>query len=204
RSPAHPRRNGPRMTAPALEMTTTDLARLIDHTLLTPDATPSDVAAHIAAAKEMGVYAVCVSPSMLPHLGTTIDTGDVKVATVVGFPSGKHRSSVKAAEAAQAAADGADEIDMVIDLGDARAGRFDLVEADIRAVREAAPHVVVSVLGASPGLTDERVGAARRAAGAASADFAETTAGSHPARGANVHAVYLMPRTVGGGLGIKA
>lgn len=192
------------MTAPALEMTTTDLARLIDHTLLTPDATPSDVAAHIAAAKEMGVYAVCVSPSMLPHLGTTIDTGDVKVATVVGFPSGKHRSSVKAAEAAQAAADGADEIDMVINLGDARVGRFDLVEADIRAVREAAPHVVLKVIVESAALTDEQVVAASRAAEAAGADFVKTSTGFHPAGGATVHAVELMARTVGGRLGIKA
>jgi len=192
------------MTAPALEMTTTDLARLVDHTLLTPDTTAADLAAHVEAAKEMGVFAVCVSPSMLPLLGTAVDTADLAVATVVGFPSGKHRSAVKAAEAAQAAADGADEVDMVIDVGAAKAGRFDLVEADIRAVRAAAPRVLLKVIIESAALDDDQVVAACRAAEAAGADFVKTSTGFHPAGGASVHAVELMAQTVGGRLGIKA
>lgn len=192
------------MTAPALEMTTTDLARMVDHTLLTPDTTAADLAAHVEAAKEMGVFAVCVSPSMLPLLGTRVDVEGLAVATVVGFPSGKHRSSVKAAEAAQAAADGADEIDMVIDVGAAKAGRFELVEADIRAVRAAAPRVLLKVIIESAALDDEQVVAACRAAEAAGADYVKTSTGFHPAGGASVHAVELMARTVGGRLGVKA
>lgn len=195
------------MTAPALELTTTDLARLVDHTLLVPDATRADIAAHVEAAKALGVFAICVSPSMLPFLGDgpgAIDTGDVAVATVVGFPSGKHRSSVKAAEAAQAAADGAHEVDMVIDVGAARAGRFDLVEADIRAVRTAAPHVLLKVIVESAALSDEQVVAACRAAEAAGADYVKTSTGFHPAGGASERAVELMAQTVGGRLGVKA
>ncbi len=188
------------MTAPTLELTTTALARLVDHTLLAPDATPDDVAAHVDAARRMGVLAVCVSPSMLP----LEDAHDVVVATVVGFPSGKHHSDVKAAEAARAAADGADEIDMVIDLGAAKAGRLDLVEADIAAVRAAAPRVTLKVIIESAALTDEQVVGACRAAEAAGADFVKTSTGFHPAGGASEHAVRLMAETVGDRLGVKA
>lgn len=193
------------MTAPTLEptlgLTTAALATLVDHTLLTSTTTPDDIAAHVAAARRMGVYAVCVSPSMLP---LAVDTGDVKVATVVGFPSGAHRTPVKAAEAATAAADGADEIDMVVDLGAVKAGRFDLVRADVAAVRSAAPGVVLKVIVESAALTDEELVEACRAAEDGGADFVKTSTGFHPAGGATVHAVELMAATVGGRLGIKA
>lgn len=192
------------MTPPPQDLTTADLARMVDHTLLSPDATAADVAAHVASAQEMGVLAICVSPSMLPLLGDPIDTGELTVATVVGFPSGKHRSSVKAAEAAQAAADGADEVDMVIDVGAAKAGRMDLVEADIRAVRTAAPRVLLKVIIESAALDDEQIVAACRAAETAGADYVKTSTGFHPAGGASVHAVQLMARTVGDRLGVKA
>lgn len=195
------------MAAPTTDLTaldtppsTEDLARLVDHTLLLPDATPADVAAHVEAARAMGVLAVCVSPTMLP----LPDADGLVVATVVGFPSGKHRSEIKAAEAARAAADGADEVDMVIDLGAAKAGRFDLVEADVAAVRAAAPGVVLKVIIESAALTDEQVVGACRAAEAAGADFVKTSTGFHPAGGASEHAVELMARTVGGRLGVKA
>ena len=96
----------------------TSVAGLIDHTLLKPEATREDVAALVAEGVELGVFSVCVSPSMLP-----LDARGLAVATVCGFPSGKHHSDVKAAEAARAVADGADEVDMVIDVGAARARR---------------------------------------------------------------------------------
>lgn len=189
------------MTAPTLDPTTTSLAGVIDHTLLAPTATPDDVAAHVAAAREMGVLAICVSPSMLP---LTVDTGDLVVATVCGFPSGKHHSAVKAAEAARAVADGADEVDMVIDVGMAKAGRFDAVRADVAAVRAAVPGAVLKVIVESAALTDDELVAACQAAEAAGADFVKTSTGFHPAGGATVHAVELMARTVGGRLGVKA
>jgi hypothetical protein len=131
-----------------------DVAAIIDHTLLKPEATPADVAALIAEAAELGTYSVCVSPSMLP---ISVPDG-LKVAAVCGFPSGKHTSSIKAAEAAGAVADGADEIDMVIDVGAAKAGAFDAVQADIAAVRAAAPApTVLKVIIESAALTDDEI-----------------------------------------------
>ena len=178
----------------------TTVARIVDHTLLKPETTPADVEALVAEAQRLGVYSICVSPSMLP-----VDAGDVLVATVCGFPSGKHHSEVKAAEAARSVADGAHEVDMVIDLGAAKAGDFSAVERDIAAVRAAAPApTVLKVIIESAALTDEEIVGACRAAEAAGADFVKTSTGFHPAGGASAHAVALMAATVGGRLGVKA
>ncbi|QKJ18702.1 deoxyribose-phosphate aldolase [Microbacterium hominis] len=177
------------------------LARTVDHTLLKPDATSDDIAAAIAEASELGAYSVCVSPSALP----VAVPGDLKLTVVCGFPSGKHHSEVKAAEARLATAQGADEIDMVIDISAAREGRFADVEADIRAVRAAAPApVVLKVIIESAALTDEQIVGACRAAEAAGADFVKTSTGFHPAGGATLHAVELMKTTVGDRLEVKA
>ena len=179
-----------------------DIARIIDHTLLKPEATRADVDALVAEAVELGTYSVCVSPNMLP---VSIPAGsDVKVAVVCGFPSGKHESAVKALEASIAAEKGADEIDMVIDLGKARENDFAAVEADIRAVREAAPDVVLKVIIESAALNDAQIVGTSEAAERAGADFVKTSTGFHPAGGASVHAVRLMAETVGGRLGVKA
>lgn len=178
-----------------------DIARLIDHTLLKPEATPGDVAALVAEGRRLGVKAVCVSPNQLP----LSDTGDLVVATVCGFPSGAHKSEVKAAEAARAAADGAHEVDMVINLSQAVTGDFDAVEADIRAVREALPAgVLLKVIIESAALTDDQIVAVCERAEAAGAEYVKTSTGFHPAGGASVHAVELMAQTVGGRLGVKA
>lgn len=176
------------------------LAQIVDHTLLKPEATTEDVAALVAEGQRLGVYSVCVSPSFLP-----LDAGDLKVATVCGFPSGKHHSDVKAAEAARAVADGADEVDMVIDVGAAKSGDFAAVQADIAAVRAAAPApTVLKVIIESAALTDDEIVAVCQAAEAAGADFVKTSTGFHPAGGASVHAIEVMAATVGGRLGIKA
>jgi deoxyribose-phosphate aldolase len=182
-------------------VTTVSVASIVDHTLLKPESTADDVAALVAEARRLGTYSVCVSPNLLP-LG---DTGDVKVATVCGFPSGAHHADVKAAEAARSVADGADEIDMVINLALATTGRYDEVRAEIAAVRAAAPApVVLKVIIESAALTDEQIVAVCQAAEAAGADFVKTSTGFHPAGGASEHAVELMARTVGGRLGVKA
>jgi deoxyribose-phosphate aldolase len=180
-----------------------DIARLIDHTLLKPEATRADVEALVAEAVELGTYSVCVSPSMLP---VTLPAGSgLKVAAVTGFPSGKHTSAVKAAEAAEAVAHGAHEIDMVIDVGAAKAHAFDAVEADIAAVRRAAPApTVLKVIIESAVLSDEEIVAVCRAAATAGADFVKTSTGFHPSGGATEHAVALMAATVDGKLGVKA
>lgn len=181
--------------------TSAEIAKLIDHTLLKPEATRADVEALIQEAAELGTYSVCVSPSMLP---ITVPEG-LKVAVVCGFPSGKHISSVKAAEAAAAVESGADEIDMVIDVGAAKEKRFADVEADIAAVRAAAPApTVLKVIIESAALEDDEIVGVCQASVSAGADFVKTSTGFHPAGGASVHAVELMRQTVGPDLGVKA
>lgn len=176
------------------------LAQFVDHTLLKPEATEADVRALVAEGVRLGVYAVCVSPSFLP-----IDAQGLKVATVVGFPSGKHHSTVKAAEAARAVADGADEVDMVIDIGAAKARDFESIRADIAMVRAAAPApTILKVIIESAALSDHEIVETSRAAEAAGADFVKTSTGFHPAGGATVRAVEIISATVGGRLGIKA
>ncbi|NUL60303.1 deoxyribose-phosphate aldolase [Brevibacterium luteolum] len=186
----------------------TDVARMIDHTLLKPQSTAEDVAALVAEAQELGVLAVCVSPNMLPLK----NTGDLVVATVCGFPSGAHHGEVKAAEAALSVRQGAAEVDMVINLGLALAGDFRGVEAEIREVvsacaessRATGNEAIVKVIIESAALDDAQIVAACEAAEAAGAHFVKTSTGFHPAGGASAHAVALMRRTVGDRLGVKA
>ncbi len=183
------------------------LAGFVDHTLLKPEATRRDVEQAVEEAVRLGVCSVCVSPSFLPLAVPVDENGKkaVRVTTVIGFPSGKHRTPVKAAEAAQAVADGADEIDMVIDIGAAKERRFDDVRADIAAVRAAAPRpVVLKVILETAALSDHEIIESCRAAAAAGADYVKTSTGFHPAGGASVRAVGIMAGTVGGRLGIKA
>lgn len=191
----------------ARQPTRPQLAALVDHTLLKPEAVDADVTSLVAEGVELGVYAVCVSPSMVPVAVRAAGSG-VRVAAVAGFPSGKHVAAVKALEAARAVADGASEIDMVIDVGAALSGDVDAVRRDIEAVRGAVPGTVLKVIVESAVLLgrsgDRSLVDACRAAEAAGADFVKTSTGFHPAGGASVRAVALMARTVGGRLGVKA
>ncbi|WP_229116191.1 deoxyribose-phosphate aldolase [Parenemella sanctibonifatiensis] len=177
-----------------------EVAQIIDHTLLKPEATREQVQAVVAEAAELGAYAVCVSPSMLP---LELPEG-LRLAVVCGFPSGAHQPQVKSAEAKRAAEQGAREIDMVVNLANLLAGDADAVYADIRAVRDAAPGVLLKVIIESAALTDEQIVMACEQAVRADADYVKTSTGMHPAGGASVHAVELMAATVGGRLGVKA
>ena len=187
--------------------TRSQVAALVDHTLLKPEATAADVVALVAEATELDVYAVCVSPSMVPT-AVQAATAGLRVATVAGFPSGKHLPIVKAEEAAQSVDAGADEVDMVIDVGTALAGQFAAVQSDIAAVRAAVPTAVLKVIVESAVLLtagDEQILAdVCRAAEDGGADFVKTSTGFHPAGGASVQAVTLMAESVGGRLGVKA
>lgn len=175
------------------------LAALIDHTLLRPEATATQVAVMAAEAVELGCASVCVSPSRLP-----VATAGV-VCCVVGFPSGAHAAEVKAAEAAYALLSGAAEIDMVIDLGAVRGGAWTDVEDDIAAVRGvSAGRALLKVIVEAAALSDTELAEACEAAGRAGADFVKTSTGFHPAGGASEHAVRLMRRVVGSELGVKA
>ncbi|OBF52948.1 deoxyribose-phosphate aldolase [Mycobacterium sp. 852002-50816_SCH5313054-b] len=191
------------------QLTRAQLAALIDHTLLKPEATRAEVAALVAEAAELGVYAVCVSPSMVPAAVDAMAAGAaMPVAAVVGFPSGKHLSEIKAHEAERAVACGAGEVDMVIDVGAALAGELLAVRSDIGAVRAAAPRAVLKVIVESAVLLGRADGRTLtdvcRAAEDAGADFVKTSTGFHPAGGASVEAVTLMAEAVGGRLGVKA
>ena len=190
--------------APAAVNDRVTVAAMIDHTLLTPEATADDVRGLCAEAGRLGVLAVCVTPSMLPLAEEWLAAG-VLTACVVGFPSGAHHGATKAAEAALARANGADEVDMVINLGLAKAGSWAGVRAEIEMVRAAAPHpATLKVIIESALLTDEEIVAACEAAVAAGADFVKTSTGFHPAGGASVEAVALMRATVGPDVGVKA
>ncbi|MDK8819951.1 deoxyribose-phosphate aldolase [Corynebacterium amycolatum] len=177
-----------------------DVAKMIDHTLLKPEATSDQVKALIAEAAKLGTYSICISPSQLP-----VEVPDgLHIATVVGFPSGAVKAEVKAAEAARAVADGAEEVDMVINIAFAKEHRFDDLEAEIKTVRDAIPGKILKVIIESAALTDEEIIAACKASESAGADFVKTSTGFHPAGGASAHAVKLMRETVGDRLGVKA
>lgn len=177
-----------------------DIAKMIDHTLLKPEATSDLVKALIAEAGKLGTYSICISPSQLP---VEVPEG-LHIATVVGFPSGAVKAEIKAAEAARAVADGAEEVDMVINIAFAKEHRFDDLEAEIKAVRDAIPGKILKVIIESAALTDEEIIAACKASESAGADFVKTSTGFHPAGGASAHAVKLMRETVGDRLGVKA
>jgi deoxyribose-phosphate aldolase len=123
-------------------LTREQLAALVDHTLLKPEATAAEVGAAADEAAALAVCTVCVSPSMVSHATHAA----VPVAAVAGFPSGKHLPELKAQEAAQAVASGAAEIDMVIDVGAAVAGDIDAVRSGIAVVRAAVPGAVLKVI----------------------------------------------------------
>ncbi len=176
------------------------LTSMVDHTFLQSTGTQADAEAAAADAARLGTYSVCVSPSMLP-----LSTNTVRVTAVCGFPSGKHHSRIKAAEAQSAVQDGADEIDMVMDVGAALSGDFEAVRSDIAAVRDAVPApVVLKVILETAALTDEQIVRCCEIAESSGADFVKTSTGFHPAGGATAHAVGLMAKTVGGRIGVKA
>lgn len=189
--------------SPAL--TRSQLAAMIDHTLLAPEATPKDIGALCAEAKTLGVHAVCVSPTLTTVAAREVAGSFVRIAAVAGFPSGAHYVRLKASEAGEAAAMGAQEIDMVINLGLAAEGRWKEVEEEIAAVRSEAPGpTLLKVIIESALLNNEGIIAACRAAESAGADFVKTSTGFHPAGGATTAAVALMAATVGPRLGVKA
>lgn len=176
-----------------------DLARLTDHTLLRTDATMADVLALVGQAGDLGVLAVCVSPSMLP---LTVVPASLRLATVCGFPSGKHTTAMKVAEAAESTRLGADEVDVVIDLGLVRAGRYREITAEVEAVRGEVG--LLKVIIESAALSDDEIVAVCQAIVEGGADFVKTSTGFHPAGGATEHAVRLMSQTVGPDVGVKA
>jgi len=188
-------------------MTPSELARYIDHTALKATTMPAEIDRLCAEARQYGFAAVCINPCYVRRAVEALAGSPVAVATVVGFPLGATTSQVKAAEAREAVLAGAREIDMVINIGLAKAGQFDAVEADIRAVVEAAqaadsPAVVKVIIETCYLTEDEKVEACRRAV-AAGAHYVKTSTGMGSG-GATVEDVRLMRATVGPAVGVKA
>jgi deoxyribose-phosphate aldolase len=188
---------------PLMALTRSELARMVDHTLLKPEATPDDVAALCAEANDLGVFSVCISPSFLP-LPQGLLSPEIATCTVVGFPSGKHHADIKAGEAARAVVDGAGEVDMVVDVGAIKAGLWRVTEKEVGAVRAATDGVLLKVILETAALTDDEIVRACIICQEMGADFVKTSTGFHPAGGASAHAISLMANTVGGTLGVKA
>ena len=180
-----------------------NLASYIDHTLLKADATEAQICTLCAQAREFHFASVCVNPRWVALCAQELAGSGVKVCTVIGFPLGASVSAVKAAETRQAVADGADELDMVISVGDLKAGNNETVQADIRAVVRAAAGKTVKVIIEACLLTDEEKTRACKLAMAAGADFVKTSTG-FSAGGATVADVKLMRAVVGPNFGVKA
>lgn len=179
------------------------IASMIDHTLLKPEATPAQVEKLCAEAAEYHFASVCVNPVYIPLAARLLDGTGVKVCCVVGFPLGAIAPEQKAAEAASCAAMGAEELDMVIHVGAAKAGDWALVQRDIAGVVKAAAGRTVKVIIETCLLTDEEKVKACEAAKAAGANFVKTSTGFSTG-GATTHDIALMRKTVGPEMGVKA
>ena len=190
---------------PGLSQIPADVAALIDHTLLKPEATRDDILKLCAEARQFGFATVVVNPTWVATAAAALRGAPVKVCTVVGFPLGATLSTVKVAETEEAVKLGAEEIDMVINVGALKSGEDEFVEQDIRGVVAAARRsgAVIKVILECALLTDEEKVRACWCARAAGADFVKTSTGFGPG-GAAAHDVELMRLTVGPGMGVKA
>lgn len=182
-----------------------EIARLIDHTLLKPDATPDEIAQLCFEARKYGFASVCVNPTHVRLSAQLLEGSGVKVCTVIGFPLGATPPEVKAFEALDAIENGATEIDMVANIGALKAGDLTLVAQDIRGVVNACHErgVLVKVILETSLLSDEEKVAGSLLAKEAGADYVKTSTGFGPG-GATVEDVALMRRAVGPKMGVKA
>jgi deoxyribose-phosphate aldolase len=192
-------------TAPGLASVPEDIAKLIDHTLLKPEATYDDIDRLCDEARKWGFASVCVNPMHVRRCAARLRGAPSLVCTVIGFPLGSTPSEVKALEARRAIRDGAREIDMVIPIGALKSGDHKYVYDDIRTVAEAAHdgRAILKVILETALLTDEEKVAACVAAKRARADFVKTSTGFSKG-GATVHDVTLMANAVDHQLGVKA
>lgn len=187
----------------SLSLTREELASYIDHTLLKPEASREQIRAVCNEAKQYHFASVCVNPCWIPLIAGELKGSGVSVCCVIGFPLGASLSSVKAFEAREAVAAGAQEIDMVINIGAVKSGGWELVREDIAAVNAAKGTAKLKVIIETCLLTDEEKVRVCQIAKEAGADFVKTSTGFSTG-GATVHDVELMRRTVGPKMGVKA
>lgn len=186
-----------------MEINKKSVAGIIDHTLLKPNAQEAQIIKLCEEAKEYGFASVCVNPTHIALCAEQLKGTDVAVCTVIGFPLGANTSAVKAFEAQDAIANGATEVDMVVNVGAVKDGKWDFVQDDIAAVVKAANGTLVKVIIETCLLTDEEKAQVSKVAKAAGADFVKTSTGFSTG-GATPHDVAIMREAVGPELGVKA
>ncbi|WP_105142048.1 deoxyribose-phosphate aldolase [Streptococcus suis] len=179
------------------------LNKYIDHTILKPETTQEQVEKILAEAKEYDFASVCVNPTWVALAAESLKDSDVKVCTVIGFPLGANTPAVKAFETKDAISNGADEIDMVINIGALKTGNYSLVLEDIKAVVAASGDKLVKVIIEACLLTDDEKVKACQLSQEAGADYVKTSTGFSTG-GATVADVALMRKTVGPDMGVKA
>lgn len=180
-----------------------EIAAMIDHAILRPELTRDEVQAELVKAASYRVFSACVRPCDVAYAREVLVGAGVEVGTVIGFPHGTTTTVAKVAESRQAIADGASELDMVLNIGWLRSGMLAEVEADIRAVVEAAGGLVVKVILETALLTDVKIVAGCRAAERAGAAFVKTSTG-FAGGGATAKHIALIRRTVGPAVQVKA
>lgn len=181
-----------------------NIAKTIDHTILKPNVTDADVIKVCAEAKEYGFFSVCVNPYFVPLVSSQLKGSDVKVTSVIGFPLGASTTFIKAAEAKKAVDDGANEIDMVINVSALKDGKFDFVKSDIAAVVDAIKgKAILKVILETCLLTKDEIVKACVLSKEAGAQFVKTSTGFSTG-GATTEDVALMKKTVGDALEVKA
>jgi deoxyribose-phosphate aldolase len=180
-----------------------DIAKMIDHTMLKADATTETIKRYCSEAKEYGFASVCVNTCHVPLVAEELKGSDVKVCCVVGFPLGAMSTAAKAFEAKTAVHDGADEVDMVINVGGMKDGNYEMVKADIKAVVDASEGRTVKVIIETCLLTKDEIVKACELSVEAGASFVKTSTGFSTG-GALASDVALMKKTVGDRAKVKA
>ena len=177
--------------------------KLFDHTLLKPEATSEQIKKLCLEARQYDFASVCVNPDFVSLAHKELEGTSVKVCTVIGFPLGANKTSVKVAEAKEAIEDGANEIDMVQNLSWAKEGRYDLIEKEVSALKDAVGGLVLKVILETCLLTKEEIRLCSIACKKGGCDFVKTSTGFSKG-GASVEDVAIMREAVGPDLGVKA
>ncbi|AST56306.1 deoxyribose-phosphate aldolase [Thermoanaerobacterium thermosaccharolyticum] len=183
-----------------------EIAKIIDHTLLKADATDAQIKKLAEEAIEHGFASVCINPCHVKYVADILKNSCVKVCTVIGFPLGANTVEAKVFETKEAISNGAQEIDMVLNIGKLKVGDYDYVKNEIEAVTRAAKSfgdIIVKVILETCYLSDEEKIKACKITVDAGADFVKTSTG-FGSGGATVHDVELMRKTVGENFGVKA
>jgi deoxyribose-phosphate aldolase len=187
-----------------MNMTPDELARLLDHSVLKPEATEAEVLAGAQVVRDWRIGFYCVQPTWVRAAVGAIAGSDAKIVSVIGFPHGCERSPTKADATSLAVSEGAEELDMVINIGALKGGDVDSVKADIAAVVRAAGRAPVKVILETGILSENEKRLACRLVCDAGAAFVKTSTGFHPSGGATVDDIRLMREEVGARFGVKA